>query len=175
MSPTTPDTPRFAGTSCSRIEFVPSRRAGAAAVIWLLTAVALVLQSDLSQSLRLLLAGLVVATGGATLWRFVFLRGPRALRALEWPAEEGEYHVFLGHSGRRLRASPEGCRQYGTQWWLLRFQTADGVAQLLVDTGYQDAQALRRLGRCLFRDSGAGEGPVPAVGRQGTDTIGPKV
>lgn len=138
-------------------------------------AVTLVLLSAIAPVLQLLLAVVVVAAGGAALRRFVWLRGSRALRALEWPANEGEYQVLLGPSGRRLAAFPDDCRQYGLQFWMLRFQTAEGAVQILVDARYQDAQALRRLGRRLFVDSGAGEGSDPAVGRRGTDTIPPKV
>lgn len=136
-------------------------------------AVASILMAELPALVECLLAILVAGAGIFALWRSVFLRGSRALRALEWPVGEGTFHVCLGASGRRLPAVPEGCRRYGPLW-LLRFETPEGVAQLLVDARCQDARALRRLGRRLFDDSASRDAAFPA-GRRGTDTIRPKV
>ncbi len=173
MSLTTRNTPSSAGASFNRIDFIPSLRAGAAWVLWLMLAMASILLAELPALLECLLAILVAGAGGLALWRFVFLRGSRALRALEWPVSEGTFHVCIGVPGRRLPAVPEGCRRYGPLW-LLRFETAEGVAQLLVDARCQDARALRRLGRRLFDASASGDAAFP-VGRQGPDTIRPKV
>ena len=176
MYPTIRNSQRSVAVSPHRIEFIPSRRAGAIWVTWLLMSGALVLLSGLPGLCRIFLAVLVLVAGGVTLRPLVFLRGARALRALEWPSGEGVYHAWLGAAGgRRLSAIPEGCRQYGVNWWLLRFRTAEGVAQLLVDVRLQDAQAMRRLGRRLFRQSGTGDRAAAAAGRRGTDTIRGKV
>jgi hypothetical protein len=143
-------------------------------LIWLVVAVSLVQLTALPQLLKVVIAAAVVTAGCGTLWRFVFLRGSRGCRALEWSAEEGLYYVYLGGSRRRLAAVPEECRRYGIAW-VLRFRTTEGPAQLLLDTRYQDAQALCRLSRALFPESADAEGPVRAAGLQGPDTIRPKV
>lgn len=175
MFPTIRDTPLSAARSSNRLEFVPSRRLGVAWLAWLMTAAALILFSQLPGWLAAILIVSVSGAGGFALWRYVFLRGARALRRLEWPGEEGTYHVALGLSGRRLAAMPEGCRRYTLHLWLLRFQTGEGPVQILVDTGRQDPKALRRLARRLFRDTDAAQGLVPAAGPRGTDTIRTKV
>jgi hypothetical protein len=150
MSPKIRTRRRSAAASCNRIDFVPSRRAAVAWLAWLGMAGVLTVQTALSWPLRLAIMGLVVSIAGPTLWSYVLLRGPRALRALEWVAgEQGACHVFVGRAGRRLAAVPEGCVRYGGLW-LLRFRTDEGLFHLLVDTGRQDPRALRRLGRRLF-------------------------
>lgn len=176
MYPTIRNSPRSVAASPGRIEFVPSRRAGAAWVIWLSMAVALVLLSGIPGLFKASVAALIAVSGVGSLRRFVYLRGPHALRALEWPGEEGVYYVHLGaFNGRRLAAIPEDCRQYGIHWWLLRFRTAEGVSQLIVDTRLQEEQALRSLARRLFRHTGLAEGTAAAVGQTGTGTIRAKV
>ncbi|MDF3019572.1 MAG: hypothetical protein K0Q92_875 [Steroidobacteraceae bacterium] len=146
-------------------------------MIWLSMAVTLVLMSGIPGLFKASLAALIAVAGAGSVRRFVYLRGRHALRALEWPGEEPVYFVHLGGEagGQRLAAIPDDCRQYGIHWWLLRFRTAEGVRQLLVDTRLQEQQALRSLARRLFRHSGPAEGVAAAVGRTGTDTIRAKV
>lgn len=145
-------------------------------MIWLLMAVSLVLLSGIPGFFKATVATLIAVSGVGSLRRCVYLRGPHALRALEWPGEENMYFVHLGSvGGRRLAAIPDDCRQYGIRWWLLRFMTAEGVVQLLVDTRLQDQQALRSLARRLFHHTGLAEGATSAVGRTGTGTIQAKV
>jgi hypothetical protein len=142
---------RSAAASFSRIDFVPSRIAAAAWLGWLVMAGVLVAQTRLPWPLRLSIAALVIAAAGPTLWSYVLLRGPRSLRALEWSGLEADtYYVCIGPASRRLAATPEGCRRYGKALWLLRFRTAEGPFELLVETGRQDQRVLRRLGRRLF-------------------------
>src|SRR5690349_16652277 len=133
MSPKTHTRRRSAATSCSRIEFVPSRRAAAIWLGWLALSGWLASQARLPWQLRVLIILLVLAIAGRTLWSYVCLRGARAVRALEWSAgEQTLYYVCLGPAGRRLPAIPDGCRRYGEAFWLLRFRTAESVVQLPV-------------------------------------------
>jgi hypothetical protein len=104
-------------------------------------------------------AGVVLGFGvvGAV-WvrRTVLLRGPRALRAVEWTAL-GRFSVRLGESRRCLPAEPApGCQRYGPKLWILRFDTAEGAVQAIVDPSRLDPGAVRRLGRQL-NVSGRGE------------------
>ena len=141
---------RSAAASCNRIEFIPSRRATFAWLGWLGMAGLLIAHTSLPWWLRLAVGALVFATAGRTLWSYVLLRGSRSVQALEWGSGTPiAYHVLIGASGRRVAAVPEGCHRYGGLW-LLRFRTAEGVFQLLVEAGRQDPRGLRRLGRCLF-------------------------
>jgi hypothetical protein len=144
-------------------------------VAWLIMAVILTLQCGLPLCLRVLISALVLVAGGITLRRHVLLRGPRALRALRWPGEEGGCDVYLGPGFRRMTASLEDPRRYGPHLWLLRFRTTEGLVEAFVDTGRQDPHAVRRLAGCLFGLSRRSAGAVTAAGRRQADTIPPKV
>jgi len=159
MSPTTLNKRRSATASSRRIEFIPSRRWAAAGAGWLATAVALCAWCGLPAAVRGLLAALVLVTGGAALRRYVFMRGARGLRALEWPADEaGTYLVSVGSSGRWLPAIPQDCRRYGAGLWLLRFETGEGRVGALVDARRQEPRAIRCLAWQLFGRAGHSEG-----------------
>ena len=156
MSPKIRARQSSAATFFNRIEFIPSRLASAAWLIWLAMAVALIWLAHLHWAPQLGLSILVVGSAGVTLRRFVLLRGPRAIRALEWAAgNEDEFFVCLGVAGRRLRAVPGDCRRYGCSLWVLRFQTDEGAYGLLVDTRLQEPRALRRLARRHIWGAGA--------------------
>jgi hypothetical protein len=158
MSPKTRVTRRSAAASCNRIDFVASRLAAAAWLSWLACAVFVTFTADLAWSQRLVAALCVVVSGTRAIWRFVLLRGPRAVRALEWHeagGAPGEFHVWLGEPGRRLPALPQACLRYGDLLWLLRFRTPEGIRQLMLNTACQDPAALRRLSRRLDWESGA--------------------
>jgi hypothetical protein len=157
MSPKIRATPTSAAASCNRIDFVASRLAAGAWWCWLGCAVLVTLAADLAWVLRVSIALLVVVAGSHAVRRHVLLRGPGAVRALEWqePASEPvQFHVWLGDPTRRLPAIPRGCRRYGAFLWLLRFNTAEGTRQLRVNPACQEPAALRRLGRRLDWDSG---------------------
>lgn len=143
---------RSAAPSCNRIEFVPSRRAAAAWLCWLSLAFILIWSADLPAVLRAVLC-LPLAVALATLRRFVFLNGARAVRALKWSAE-GKYFVRLGGSPRWLPATPARCFRYGPGLWILNFVTPVGIRGLLVDSALQEPRALRRLSRGLDWGSG---------------------
>jgi hypothetical protein len=96
------------------------------------------------------------AVGAIRVRRTVLLRGPRALRAVEWTAQ-GRFSVRLGPSRRCLPAEPaHGCQRYGPKLWILRFITAEGAVHAIVDPSRLDPGAARRLGRHL-NVSGRGE------------------
>jgi len=99
----------------------------------------------------------VAAAGTRAVWRYVLLRGTRAVRSLEWRESDAqvEFHLWVGEPGRRLPAVPQACLRYGPFLWLLRFKTPEGTHQLLVDTACQDPAVLRRLSRRLDWGSGA--------------------
>src|SRR5688572_838593 len=84
MCPKIRATPHSAAASCNRIDFVASRLAAAAWLGWLACAVGITLFAELAWILRLPIALLVAAAGGRAVWRYVLLRGPGAVRALEW-------------------------------------------------------------------------------------------
>ena len=147
MYPTIPATPSSAATSCNRLELVGSRRAGLAWLSWLTLACVCVAATDIHGCARLAIGAGVAAAGIAPLPGFVFLRGPRSMRALEWFDHEPEVYFLYVRSGRRLRVVPEGCRRYGQLFWLLRFRSEEGVHRAMLDLGLQDARAVRRLGR----------------------------
>ena len=160
MSPKTRVTPHSAAASCNRIDFIPSWLAAGIWLGWLLCASLSTLAADLAWPLRLSIAIPVVALGSRAVWRFVLLRGAGAVRALEWFEPAGgpaQFFLWLGQPARRLPAVPRGCRRYGS-FWVLRFETAEGIRQLLVNTGCQEPVALRRLSRRLEWDTGAAFG-----------------
>ena len=69
----------------------------------------------------------------AVLDRVCRLRGGRALRALEWN-EQGAFLAVIGQPGRRLAAVADPASQrFGSWLWLLRFETAEGAIQVLLD------------------------------------------
>ena len=157
MSPKIRATPHSAAASCNRIDFVASRLAATAWWCWLACAVLVTLLADLAWIFRLSIALCVAVGGHRAVWRYVLLHGPRAVRALEWQ-EPGDapvqFYLWLGEPARRLAAIPRGCRRYGAFLWILRFDTAEGTRQLLVNTACQEPAALRRLSRRLNWDSG---------------------
>jgi hypothetical protein len=130
---------------------VPSRLVNAIWLAWLAAAVALVGQAALPAPWQLAIIAAVLAITVIPIRRQVFLRGDRAVRALEWSAAEpGSYYVRLGPSARRLTASPGACQRYGPYLWVLRFETSEGLVQLLIDARRQDPRATRRLACRLF-------------------------
>jgi hypothetical protein len=144
---------------CDRLELAPSRRAALAFRSWAVLATTALAGASLPPwPIRILGGLLLILTTGRAVVRFVSLRGPRSLQAIEWGAGPG-FLVRLG-DGRRLPAiAARGCRRYGIGLWVLRFDTISGPVAAVIDTRRQEPRSLRRLSRRL------GWGPEGHSGR----------
>jgi len=172
MSPTTPAAPRCAGTSCNRIDLIPSLFAASAWLAWLALACTVAwFAVALPWLARFAICATVAAAGVRELRAFVLLKGPRAVRAIEWNAA-GELSVFLGASITSHPATlANGSFRLGVRFWVLRLVTPAGLRSVLVEEAAPDVRAFRRLSRCLngHLRRGSGRSRQPAV------TIRPKV
>jgi hypothetical protein len=160
-----PATPRCAA-QFSRLDLRPSRGAAALWLAWLTFASgATFCAVALPWYVRLALCAAVAIPGFRCVSSFVLLKGPRAVRAIEW-SDEGEFVVFLGPALRPLAASVgTGSFRLGRQLWALRFTTPLGPRSVLIAGGVQEPRAFRRLCRCLNGRPGPASGRAnrPAV------------
>jgi hypothetical protein len=120
---------------------------------------------------RVALCVTVIAAGLRGLQAFILLRGPRAVRAIEW-TDAGDWSVCLGATLARHPATlSDGSFRLGTRFWVLRFETPVGTRSVLVEEGSREPRAFRRLSRCVGDQlrRGSGRSREPAV------TIRPKV
>jgi hypothetical protein len=150
MSPKIPGAPPCAGTSCNRIDLVPSVRAAGAWLAWLALVCAVCwFAVALPGIVRFAVCVAVAATGFHGLRAFVLLRGPRAIRAIEWN-EEGCLSICLGAT---CTPSPavlaSGPFRMGARFWILRFATPAGSRSVLVEEERYSPRAFRRLSRQL--------------------------
>jgi hypothetical protein len=97
---------------------------------------------------RILGGLLLVLMTGRTVERFILLRGPRSLQAIEWGTGPG-FLVLLGNGHRLPAVAARDCRRYGMGLWILRFDTISGSVAALIDTRLQEPRSLRRLSRRL--------------------------
>jgi len=150
MSPKIPGAPPCAGTSCNRIDLLPSVHAASAWVAWLSLVVAVCwFGVALPAPLRFSVCVTVAVAGFRGLRAFVLLRGPRAVRAIEWN-EEGTLSVCLGATLAPFPADlAQGSFRLGLRFWVLRFNTPVGPRSVLVEEGRHSPWAFRRLSRCL--------------------------
>jgi hypothetical protein len=82
---------------------------------------------------------------------FIRLRGPRAVRALEW-ASTGELRLWLGDgTGPHPACLHPASFRLGLTFLVLWFTTSAGVRAVLIDGGLQNPVAFRRLCRALTR------------------------
>ena len=134
---------------CARLELTPARAWAIAWTVWLgLASAAILAASALSLPVRLGVLCVLLSYGVFWVRRTVWLRGARALRAVEWG--EGEFRVEIGATRRRLPAIPgAGPYRYGNRLWILRFETPEGRFTAVVDGTLLPAGAVRRLARCL--------------------------
>jgi hypothetical protein len=112
-----------------------------------------------------------IAPGVHCIRSFVLLKGPDAVRAIEW-SEEGEFGVWLGPAFTRYPATlATGSFRLGREVWVLRFSTPLGPRPVLVAGAVQDTRPFRRLSRSLSGHlrRASGRRHRPAV------TIQPKV
>jgi hypothetical protein len=152
MSPTTRATPRCAARSCGRIDLVPSRRLAIAWLLWLSAClgvlaggVALPWPARAASGIVLIAANIPAIRVG------VLLRGPRAVRTLEWGAD-GEFRLRLGADPQPWPATLSAASfRLGIAFLVLRFSTPAGRRLVLIDGARQDPVAFRRLSRHLGR------------------------
>ena len=172
MSHPIPSRQRCADTSCNRIELIPSLFAASAWFAWLLMACAVTwFAVMLPWPARFTMCNAVAASGIYGLRAFVLLKGPRAIRAIEWN-EAGELTVCLGATFAPHPATlANGSFRLGLRCWVLRLSTPVGMRSVLVEEAAGASLAFRRLSRCLngHLRRGSGRSRPPAV------TIRPKV
>jgi hypothetical protein len=89
--------------------------------------------------------------------RLVLLRGPRAVRWIEWDAE-GRFRLGGGSGQFREASLCPGAFRLGFAFFMLWFSTADGSRGALIDGGRQDPVAFRRLSRFLNQRPGQASG-----------------
>lgn len=161
-----------AGTSCNRIDLIPSSLAATAWFAWLALACAVTwFAVALPWLARLTLCAAVIGAGLRGVRVFVLLAGPRAVRAIEWN-EAGDLAVCLGATLARHPATLSGGSfRLGLRLWILRFATPVGPRSVLVEQAARSPIGFRRLTRCLNRHlrRGSGRSVRPTV------TIRPKV
>jgi len=171
MSHPIPAARRCADSSCNRIDLIPSLLVASAWFAWLALACIATWLSALAWPACVAIGAAVATAGVRAVRRFVLLKGPHAVRAIEW-TESGEFTVCVGTSLARLPATlASGSFRLGVRFWVLRFATPQGVRSVLVQEAARDARAFRRISRCLdgHLRRGSGRSRQPAV------TIRPKV
>jgi hypothetical protein len=172
MCPPIPAARHSAGVFSNRIEVIPSLVAASAWFAWLALACTVTwLAVALPWFLRFSICATVAAAGLRGMRAFVLLRGPHAVRAIEW-TDAGEWSVCLGAKLERHAATlANGSFRLGDRYWVLRFKTTAGACSVLVEEKASTSRAFRRLSRCLHGHvrRGSGRSRQPAV------TIRPKV
>jgi hypothetical protein len=111
------------------------------------------------QTARIALGLILVATNAGAMRRGVLLRGPRAIRRLEWD-EAGRFRIWpadptAGWPGVLRPAS----FRLGIACLMLWFSTPAGHRWVLIDGRAQDPIAFRRLARLLARGMLIPSGP----------------
>ena len=157
---------RSAVSSCNRIELIPSLFAAGAWFAWLALACAVTwFAVALPAGLRFTLCAAVALAGARAISGFVLLRGPRAVKAIEWN-EAGEWFVCLGATATPLPATlSRGSFRLGLRYWVLRFATPVGPRSVLVAEPARTRSDFRRLSRSLngHLRRGSGHSGPPAV------------
>lgn len=113
--------------------------------------------SGLPWLIRLAVVLAVWAAGLPMVLRYVLLRGPRAVRALEWRDTTDGFVIFLGPAMQPMAVAAVACRRYGTSLWLLSFRSTEGVFPAFVDVRLQDSHSIRRLGCRLSKVTGVAD------------------
>jgi hypothetical protein len=138
-------TPRSAECSSSRIELRPSRRAAGGWCAWLILGCAITICAvALPWPIRIAISALSALAGLRTLRSFVLLRGPHAVRAIDWTG--GALSIEVGPARQPIAATwNRGSFRPGRKWLALAFDTPSGRRQVLIDGRSQDTAAFRRL------------------------------
>ena len=150
MSHPTLARPICAGAFSNRIDLVPSVFAASMWIAWLsVTCAVCWFAVALPGLARLVICVAISIAGFRGLHAFVLLRGPQAIRAIEWN-EEGSLSVCLGATHAKYPATlAKGSFRLGLRFWVLRFSTPVGPRAVLVEEGRRTSCAFRRLSRCL--------------------------
>jgi len=134
----------------------------AAWIAWLLAVCAAMLFGvalPLYARIVLCLAAATSTLGG--LHTFVLLRGPHAIRVLEW-SEAGEFIAYVGSEPCGVPARlARGSFRLGAGLLVLRLALPNSVRSVLIDGGIQDTPAFRRLCRRLAAHSRRGSDTIP--------------
>lgn len=154
MYPKIPSAPRSAAQCSNRIEINPSWRAAALWFAWLVAlCAALFFGVALPLALRIVICLGLTGICLAVVRTCMLLRGPAAVRRLEWLQAEGEEGIFTAWLGPALMASParlaKGSFRLGNRILVLRLATEFGVRFVLIDSSVQEPAPFRRLCRYL--------------------------
>lgn len=117
---------------------------------WLgIVCVMVLLAVDLPLPARVIICALILWPGLAALRRVLLLRGPRAVRWLEWSAEGWSAGLGPGSHGTRVELAPGSFRTgIVLVLWL---RDCDRTYAVCIDAGAQETRAFRRLCRRLRR------------------------
>lgn len=142
---------RRCAARCGRIDLIPSRRIAALWIAWLAIVCLVFLAMALPLSARLAMCLGLCAANLRALASLVLLRGPRAVRWIEWDLD-GQFRLgaALDESAREASLH-RGSFRLGFAFLVLWFSTPAGLRGVLIDGGLQDPVAFRRLGRSLNR------------------------
>jgi hypothetical protein len=116
---------------------------------WLTIVCASILAVDLPWPVRLALSVVLILVNLRALAQAVLLRGPRAIRWIEWQPD-GQLRIGPALAGEPEEASLRpGAFRLGIAFFVLWFTTPRGVRGVLIDGGLQEPAAFRRLSRSL--------------------------
>lgn len=117
-------------------------------LVWLTGVGLAILAVELPWLLKTGLVTVLIALNLPALRRLVLLRGPAAVRWIEW-APDGRLWIGRVPSGPEEATLGSGSFRLGFAFFLLWFSTAGGTRGVLIDGGLQAPAAFRRLGRGL--------------------------
>jgi hypothetical protein len=118
-------------------------------VAWLTITCGSILAVDLPWPVRLSLGCALILANLRALARWVLLRGPRAIRWIEWQPD-GRLRIGPEMAGESAEANLRpGTFRLGIAFFVLWFTTSRGVRGVLIDGGLQEPAAFRRLSRSL--------------------------
>jgi len=168
MFPPIPVSPGCAGPCSRRIELVPSRRGASLVGGWLAAlCLSLVFAVALPLPVRIAFCVGAATLGFAGIRRYFLLAHRKSVRALAWP-DDGHWIAYVGP--RRLEAGvvlTAGSFHLPGVALFLWLRACDGFHGVFIDTGMQEAYAVRRLIRRL---EWAPRGAAESENRQ-ADTI----
>jgi hypothetical protein len=116
---------------------------------WLMIVCASILAVELAWPLRLSLCLALIGVNLRAIAQVVLLRGPRAIRWIEWEPD-GQLRIGPAMAGESREASLRpGSFRLGIAFFVLWFATPRGLRGVLIDGGLQEPAAFRGLSRGL--------------------------